>query len=316
MSFSKDVKEELAKQVSGARHCRIAEIAAIIGISGRVVELGKQKIFLKVVTENLTVAKKYYILIKKTFDIQIEIIVKRKKKGNSTYSIYVNRRRDAETILKAVKRMDDGGSLKSSEAIVNGLVIQSLCCKRAFIRGVFLACGSVADPSKSYHFEMVLADEQKATSLCRILQSFDIDAKIILRKKAYVVYIKEGEQIVELLNVMEAHVALMNLENVRILKEVRNSVNRQVNCETANIHKTVLAASKHINDILYIRDSVGFGGLSDGLREMAELRIEHSEASLKELGSLLNPSIGKSGVNHRLRKLSEMAERLRGQKED
>ena len=120
----------------------------------------------------------------------------------------------------------------------------------------------------------------------------------------------------DLLNVMEAHVALMNLENVRILKEMRNSINRQVNCETANIQKTVEAAGKQTEDILYIKNTIGFGELSDGLRQIASLRLEQPEASLKELGAMLNPPIGKSGVNHRLRKLSIMADNLRQQKED
>ena len=115
------------------------------------------------------------------------------------------------------------------------------------------------------------------------------------------VYIKEGSQIVDLLNVMEAHVALMKLENVRILKEMRNQVNRQVNCEAANINKTVTAASKQIDDIIYIRDNVGFGNLAEGLREIAKLRLDNPDASLKELGTMLLPPIGKSGVNHRLR---------------
>jgi DNA-binding protein WhiA len=149
-----------------------------------------------------------------------------------------------------------------------------------------------------------------------MIQTFSIDAKIIMRKKNYVVYIKEGSQIVDLLNVMEAHVALMDLENVRILKEMRNSINRQVNCEAANISKTVTAAAKQIDDIIFIRDTVGLGDLADGLEDIARVRIEFPEASLKELGAMLMPPIGKSGVNHRLRKLSLIADQLRENKED
>lgn len=174
----------------------------------------------------------------------------------------------------------------------------------------------MSDPEKTYHFEIVVSAEEKAIQLKEILDTFSIDAKIVLRKKNYVVYIKEGSQIVDILNVMEAHVSLMNLENVRILKEMRNSINRQVNCETANINKTVIAATKQIDDIIYIKDNVGFGNLSDNLKEMAMLRIEHPDASLKELGLLISPPIGKSGVNHRLRKLSIIADHLREQKED
>ena len=139
-----------------------------------------------------------------------------------------------------------------------------------------------------------------------------MDAKIVERKKHYVVYLKVGAQIVDILNVMEAHVALMNLENVRILKEMRNSVNRKVNCETANISKTVNAAVKQLEDIIYIKETEGLDQLPDNLKEMALLRLEHPEAPLKELGTYLDPPVGKSGVNHRLRKICEEAERLRG----
>lgn len=136
------------------------------------------------------------------------------------------------------------------------------------------------------------------------------------RKKYYVVYIKEGSQIVDILNVMEAPVSLMELENIRIVKEMRGSVNRQVNCETANINKTVSAAVKQIEDIRFIQSAAGLSGLPESLQEMARIRLERPEATLKELGEALEPPVGKSGVNHRLRKLSLVAEELRQQYPD
>ena len=198
----------------------------------------------------------------------------------------------------------------------NALLTQQSCCKRAFIRGAFLASGSISDPEKGYHFEIVTQDERKATHLQEIICRFQIDAKIVLRKKSYVVYVKEGAQIVDMLAIMEANVALMNLENIRILKEMRNSVNRKVNCETANINKTVNAAVKQIEDIRLIEQKKGFHNLNEGLAEIAELRLQYPEATLKELGMMLNPQVGKSGVNHRLRKLSEIADELRMNEED
>ena len=192
-------------------------------------------------------------------------------------------------------------------------MIQNACCKKAFIRGAFLAAGSLSDPEKFYHFEIVCASLEKAVQLQNVILTFDIDAKIVVRKKYYVVYIKEGSQIVELLGLMEAHVALMELENIRILKEMRNSVNRQVNCETANINKTVSAAVKQIEDIRFIQSVAGLSGLPESLQEMARIRLERPEATLKELGEALEPPVGKSGVNHRLRKLSLVAEELRQQ---
>ena len=179
------------------------------------------------------------------------------------------------------------------------------------MRGAFLCCGSMSDPSKGYHLEFVCADEAQAEQLQEVIGTFDIEAKIIQRKKYHVVYLKEGAGIVDLLNVMEAHRSLMELENLRILKEMRNSINRRVNCETANIGKTVQAATRQVEDILFIKEHYGFSKLPDNLREMAEVRLEYPDAALKELGEYLNPPVGKSGVNHRLRKLSELADKLR-----
>ena len=169
----------------------------------------------------------------------------------------------------------------------------------------------MSDPKKSYHFEIVCSLSEAAEKIREVICSFGLDAKIVRRKNSYVVYLKEGSQIVDILNVMEAHVALMELENVRILKEMRNSVNRKVNCETANINKTVSAAVKQIEDITYLRDTVGFDHLPDNLVEAAVARLENPDATLKELGEALDPPVGKSGINHRLRRLSEMADKAR-----
>lgn len=317
MSFSKKVKEELSRQISEARHCQIAEITAIISLCGDVIINERNQYFIKIHTENLTVARKYFILIRKSFAISAEISVRRNQslKKNNIYTVWIKDAASSMKVLKAAKLIDESGDIREEMSVTDNLVVQNSCCKRAFIRGAFLAYGSMSDPAKNYHFELVASTEAKAEQLKDIIHSFHIEAKIVERKKHYVVYVKEGSQIVDLLNIMEAHIALMELENVRILKEMRNSINRQVNCETANINKTVIAASKQIDDIIYIRDTIGFGDLSKGLEEIARLRIEQQEASLKELGALLNPPIGKSGVNHRLRKLSMIADSLREEKE-
>ena len=160
---------------------------------------------------------------------------------------------------------------------------------------------------------LVCTGPEKARQLQELLASYDVDAKVVLRKRHYVVYIKEGSQIVELLGLMGAHISLMQLENVRIVKEMRNSVNRKVNCETANINKTVSAAVRQMEDITYIRDQIGFDKLPEGLRDVALTRLAYPEAALKELGQLMASPLGKSGVNHRLRKLSEIAQGLREQ---
>lgn len=293
MSFSGNIKEELAGHHAKARHCNLAELSALVEMAGAFRETESGVCRLAIHTENLRVARKGFTLLQKTFNIRTDIVVRRNTvKGSSSYHIYAR----GEELLA-----------------VRQAIVQAVCCKRAYIRGAFLASGSMSDPSKSYHFEIVCEKERQAEHLKEMINSFGLDAKIVKRKKAYVVYLKEGEQIVDILNVMEAHKALMELENVRILKEMRNSVNRKVNCETANINKTVSAAVKQKEDIIYIRDTVGFEKLPEGLKEVALARLQYPEEPLKELGKLLLHPVGKSGVNHRLRKLSEMAEKLREQ---
>ena len=311
MSFSGMVKEELSRQIGTARHCRIAELAALIGFCGRL-EHFPQGEKLKLQTENETVARKCFTLLQKTFNIEKEISVRENShlKRVKVYVLEISDPEEIPEILQATKLIADS---KFCDTLIlqDMLVVQQSCCKRAYIRGAFLASGSISDPEKGYHFEIVYPDERKAQQLQTIIRSFSVDAKIVQRKKSYVVYVKEGAQIVDMLAVMEANVALMDLENIRILKEMRNSVNRKVNCETANINKTVNAAVKQMEDIKLIQQVMGFEQLSDGLAQIAELRMQYPEATLKELGMMLSPQVGKSGVNHRLRKLSALADELR-----
>ena len=310
MSFSGKVKEELSKQCPSGRHCQIAETAAIISMCGRILISEKDEYTVKIHTENITVARKYFTLLKKAYNIDTEISIRQSSKMR-LYTIIIKKHSDAMRVLQASKLIDDYGEICENLSVSDNLIIQKECCKRAFIRGAFLAAGSISAPEKFYHFEIVCGTQNKAEQLQNIIQSFNIDAKIVERKKHFVVYIKEGAGIVDILNVMEAHVALMDLENVRILKEMRNSVNRKVNCETANLKKTVSAAVKQIEDIQYIRDNAGWSVLSENLEEIAKLRLENPDASLKELGEMLTPTVGKSGVNHRLRKICEIADDLR-----
>lgn len=312
MSFSGNVKEELSKQWNSARHCQIAELAALLGICGAVVINSRNEYVVKIHTENKAVARKVFTLIEKTFNIEADISIRKNMvKQSVSYSVVVKKHTDALRILQATKLVDEYLAGFEEIQIVNPIVVQQTCCKRAFIRGAFLAAGSMSDPTKSYHFEIVCAAEAMAVQIQDLMRSFSMDAKIVQRKKSYVVYLKEGAQIVDILNIMEAHISLMELENVRILKEMRNTVNRKVNCETANINKTVSAAVKQLEDITYLRDTIGFEKLSEGLEEVALARLSHPDASLKELGELLSPPVGKSGVNHRLRKLGELADKVR-----
>ena len=263
MSFSGEVKAELAKQIDNKRHCQLAELTAI-------------ELFC---ADHSHLEEKRRLLIKKLFgEISEEQLQQRIDRASET---------DREQLLSKT------------------------CCKRAFLRGAFLASGSISDPQKSYHFEIVCQEEHQAQLLQELYRAFELDAKIVQRKKYYIVYLKEGSQIVDALNIMGAHVALMNLENLRILKDISNSVNRRVNCEAANIVKTVNAANRQVADIELIREKKGISALPENLREAAVLRLEHPDATLSELSQMMNPPIGKSGMNHRLRKLSEIAEEIR-----
>lgn len=312
MSFSGRVREELAGNISRARHCRIAETAAFIGMCGTVVINRFDRCSIKIHSENLLVARKVFTLIEKTFNIKTDISVRRNiAKESVSYSVVVRRHEDALKILQATKMISEHEERADELSPFNPLVIRQVCCRRAFLRGAFQAAGSMSDPRKSYHLEIVCATRESAGQIRKIICSFGPDAKIVQRKKSYVVYLKEGSQIVDILNVMEAHVSLMELENVRILKEMRNFVNRKVNCETANINKTVSAAVKQVEDIIFLRDTVGFEHLPENLVEAARVRLENQDATLKELGEMLSPPVGKSGINHRLRKLTEMADKLR-----
>lgn len=290
MSFSSEVKEELAQHLGKSRHCQLAELAALLAFEGKIIT-GE--------SENELLVKKYQLLTHK--------LMHQKKEAEPMQNVSA----EMQAVLMAVKMWDEAAEKPLHTETVNGILLQQTCCRRAYIRGAFLAGGSISDPNKSYHFEIVCRGSAQAKQLQEIVNSFGMDAKIVARKKHQVVYLKEGAQIVDILNIMEAHVALMNLENVRILKEMRNSVNRKVNCETANISKTVNAAVKQLEDIVYIRENAGLDSLPDNLKEMALLRLEHPEAPLGELGTYLNPPVGKSGVNHRLRKISGIADSLR-----
>ena len=313
MSFSSKVKEELSKDCNNRRHCCIAETAAIISMCGKVIFDEKDRVRIEIHTENVTVARKYFTLLKKTYNINTDISIRHSSSLNKSrsYILSVNDDETARKILMTCRLMKPFGVIEEDFSISDSLIIQRECCKRAFIRGAFLASGSVSDPVKTYHFEIVCLSEAKAKQLQMIMETFNINARVIKRRKYFVVYVKDSSQVVDLLNIMGAYNALMDMENVRIVKDMRNNVNRKVNCETANINKTVSAAVKQIEDIRFIQMSSAFDELPESLQEMAELRVRYPEATLAELGQLLDTPVGKSGVNHRLKKISLFADELR-----
>ena len=302
MSFSGQIKEELAQVISSPRHCQLAELAALVQFCGHIEEDGS----LLVQSENPLVIRKCFTLLKKTFKIEA---VSKSQMQTQNYRLFVTGE-DAFRVLEALKICDTAGHLMMRH-LTDPVLIKNSCCKRAYLRGCYMAVGSMSDPYKSYHLELVCGLQAQAEQLLKILHDFSLDAKMIVRKKYHVVYMKEGENIADFLNITEAHKALMEFENTRIYKGMRNMVNRKVNCEAANITKTVNAATRQVEDIRLIREKMGLEGLPEPLRQMAYVRLENPQASLGELGKLLDPPVGKSGVNHRLRKLGELAKELK-----
>ncbi len=300
MSFSSDVKDELIKVLQGEEHCRIAELSALFSFYADISGDTCPKVYLS--SENAWSFRKCFTLLSKTFNIRAND----GKNGadNSRNGIELSSlEADTEALLKKL-------------CIENPmLLLDKDCCKRAYLRGAFLGSGFINDPSKSYHFEILTADEEHARLLTYLFSCFNIAARHSVRKKYHVIYIKEAEAVSDALSVLGAHKSMMGLANARIEKNVRNNTNRRINCDIANVSRSVNAASKQIEDIQFIRKKIGLDALPDSLREMALIRVEYPEESFADLGNRLNPPVGKSGVNHRLRKISEFADELRGEKE-
>ncbi|WP_053957689.1 DNA-binding protein WhiA [Inediibacterium massiliense] len=316
MSFSMQAKNELARIIPENRCCQIAELSALIRMSGTIQLVGFQKMNIKIVTENAAVARKIFTLLKRCFGVHTELRVRKNKllKKNNHYMMMISSDLGANDILKEAGILKTNNDKLYIDYNVPYILIKSKCCKRAYLRGAFLGAGSVSDPEKTYHLEFVTSSEEHSQGLKDLINDFELGAKIVQRKNSYVIYLKEGDCIVDLLNIMGAHSALLNLENIRVVKQVRNNVNRIVNCETANLSKIVNASVRQIENIEYIQAHAGFKTLPEGLREIAQLRLEYKEASLKELGQMLDPPVGKSGVNHRLRKIERIAEKLKESK--
>lgn len=294
MSFSGDVKKELLTVLPSARHCQLAELAAgVLLLADRSPE--REALILR--TENEGAANKLFTLLKKAFNIDIVVNRRRGNTGGKHGWIVSVEDADASAVIR--------------KTLNHRRLLAMECCRRAFLRGAFLASGSVSAPEKAYHLEITASEESTAERIREVMQSLDLDAKIVIRKEQYVVYLKEGEQLVQMLGEMGANISLLNFENIRIYREMRGSVNRRVNCETANLKKTAVSSYRQIEDIQYIQNRKEFASLPPALQEMAEVRLQYPDAPLAELGSYLEVKIGKSGVNHRLRKISEFADRLR-----
>lgn len=308
MSFASDIKKELST-IESDTCCSVAELVALIRMNG-VLSTSKHQMTLDIQTENAAIARRIYKLIRLMYTHHIELLV-RKKMTLRKNNVYIVRLvEDVEDILQQL------GIITKDKTLAYGRsesFLEKLCCKKAYLRGAFLAGGSINNPeTSSYHLEIFNYVEQHNDFLCNLLNEFQLKARVLKRRNGYIAYIKEAEKITEFLIIIGAHNALFKFEDVRIVRDMRNSVNRLVNCETANLNKTIGAAFRHIENIKYIDETIGLDALPERLQEIAHVRLKHQEATLKELGELIsNGPISKSGVNHRLKRIAKIAEKIK-----
>lgn len=309
-SFSVRTKDELCRIYPEKECCRLAELAALVRLDGTVtIGLGG-KTGLYVATEYSAAARKVYRLLKDCFGVEGELTVKRQNrlKKHTLYHIRIPAGEETRQILNRLGILEEGWSIRPD---IPRELVRRQCCRKSYLRGAFLGGGSVSSPESSYHLEILASHETQAQSLAALINRFPgMQAKISSRKQAFIVYLKDSEQIAEFLALIGAHASLLEFENARVLRGVKNQVNRLVNCETANLSKTVEAALRQVEVIQYLQKEIGLESLEPPLEEVARLRLANREVNLKELGQLLSPPVGKSGVNHRMRRLEEIAREL------
>lgn len=309
MSFASETKKEMT-QVEVDDCCGKAELSALIRMNGTI-SFSNRQLSLDIQTENAAIARRIYTLLKRFYrSYPVELLVRKKmrlKKNN----IYICRIREgAKHVLEDLLIISEGFQFQHE---IDKNLIEKNCCKRAYLRGAFLAGGSVNNPeTSSYHLEIYSSYKDHADSLTELMNGFHLNSKTIERKKGFITYLKEAEKISDFLSIAGAHSALLKFEDVRIIRDMRNSVNRLVNCETANLNKTIDAALRQVENIRFIDNAIGIDQLPERLREIARLRVEYQDVTLKELGEMVSSgNVSKSGVNHRLRKIDEIAESLR-----
>ncbi|WP_411843519.1 DNA-binding protein WhiA [Salinicoccus sp. HZC-1] len=307
MSFASEMKNELTR-IEVDTCCKKSELSALIKMNGALSHFNGEWI-INIQTENAAIARRIFSLIKEVYGVVIELLVRRKMKLKKN-NVYICRiKKDSKLVLEDLDIMKNGVLSHT----ISDEIKKKECCIRSYLRGTFLAGGSVNNPETSaYHLEIFSLYEEHAESLAELMNGYELNAKYIERKRGYITYLKEAEKIAEFLSLIGGYQALLKFEDVRIVRDMRNSVNRLVNCETANLNKTIGAAMRQVENIHFIDSEIGLEELPERLREIAKLRVEHQEVSLKELGEMMSTgAISKSGINHRLRKLDKIADQLR-----
>lgn len=307
MSFAAEVKKELTSLEVHREHAK-AELAALIRMNGSL-SINNQQFVLNVQTENAAIARRIYSLLKDHYNVRSELLVCRKMKLKKNNVYIVRLKQETKRVLLDLDIMD--GLMFHSH--VSDEIMGNAQKMRSYLRGAFMASGSVNNPETSrYHLEIYSIYEEHNQDICDMLNYYGLNARALERRNGFISYLKGAEKIADFLTLIGATNSMLKFEDVRIVRDMRNSVNRLVNCETANMNKTIDAASKQIDNIEFIQQRVGLGALPEKLQEIAELRLEHPEVSLKELGEMIpSGAISKSGINHRIRKINEFADRLR-----
>lgn len=304
MTFTEEVKNELVRLPESDPCCRRAMLSAIIRHSGNLQLARGGGLGLNISTQSPGVARAILKLVKEQQPVARVFIRKRSAfRKNNVYLIFAP---TAEKVLAAV------GLWNSERRSIRfeGEPISRTCCIRAYLRGSFLVAGTINDPrGSSYHLEIVAEYEPQAEYLCGLMKEAGLRPKVVQRKQLFVVYIKDVEQITDFLNLVGAHTALLRMEDARVVKDMRNKVNRLVNAETANLNKTVVASWRQLEAIRFLDREVGVLSLPQDLQQLAELRGKYPDASLQELGQLIEPPLSKGAINHRLRKLEALAYR-------
>lgn len=307
MSFTDEVKHEISR----IRTEEIPELAALVRMDGSIQIINKN-LALTIRIYHGDLARKVFSIIKDRFNLKMEIMVSRHQyfsNQQNIYELFLPPQEGLRQILYQLGIIDKNSNLVFTvkQEFINNRKLQ-----KAYIRGAFLGGGSVNKPGSEYHLEFRCEHQSFAEDLIMVLKNFDLEGHLNIHNKKYIVYFKSFEDITTILNIIGAHQAQLKLENKRVFKDIKNDINRRVNFETANLDKVVQAAMEQIEDIEIIEKNDRLNILSAGLKEIARLRRNNPYTSLKELGEMLDPPLSKSGVNHRLRRIKKIADKIRG----
>ena len=318
MSFAGETKSELSRIVPEKKCCMLAEISGFLRVSGSIGLQGRGKFLIRITTENPAIARHYKKLFQDYFGIETKLEIGEGrsvgKAGSSkkyAYSITIDAENLSEQILRETGMLlIKEGNNYFSDGVYDG-VVRTKCCKKAYLRGVFLGAGTMSDPEKGYDLEFVLNSETMAQDLRRLINSFvDLSCKTVVRGSKHIVYIKKADYISDMLAIMGASSQVFAFEETRIKKSMRSQTTASVNCDNANMDKAIEASMRQVAAIRKIEAAQGLTSLPEKLREVAQLRLEHPDISLTALGELCQPPLKKSGINNRIRKIEEIAARL------